>query len=54
MTQDQVNDFAELTNDHNFVHVDIERAKALTSINYGVEKMRFPAAVAELQIRFYA
>jgi len=27
MTQDQVNRFADLTNDHNFIHVDPERAK---------------------------
>jgi acyl dehydratase len=27
MTQDQVDEFAEVTNDHNFIHVDPERAK---------------------------
>ena len=73
MTQDQVNQFAELTNDHNFIHVDPERARhtrfrgtvahgfltlsmlgpisqqlivvndAATSINYGLNKVRFPA-----------
>jgi len=73
MTQDQVNHFATLTNDHNFIHVDPERASltrfrgtvahgfftlsmlgsisqqllvvedAATSINYGLNKVRFPA-----------
>jgi acyl dehydratase len=28
MTQDQVNQFADVTNDHQFIHVDVERAKA--------------------------
>jgi acyl dehydratase len=73
MTQDRVNQFADLTNDHNFIHVDPERARqtrfrgtiahgflslsmigpisqdlivvedAATSINYGLNKVRFPA-----------
>jgi acyl dehydratase len=72
MSQDQVNTFAELTGDHNFIHVDPERAKATpfggtiahglltlsllapvtqrlritdsaTDVNYGLEKVRFPA-----------
>jgi acyl dehydratase len=73
MTQDEVNQFAALTNDHNFIHVDPERARltpfrgpiahgfltvsmlgpisqrlivvkdAATSINYGMNKVRFPA-----------
>ncbi len=75
MTQDRVNEFAALTNDHNFIHVDPERARhtpfrgtiahgfltlsmlgpisqelvvvedAATSINYGLNKVRFPAAL---------
>ena len=75
MTQDAVNRFADLTNDHNFIHVDPERARqtpfrgtiahgfltlsmlgpisqqlvviedAATSINYGLNKVRFPAAM---------
>lgn len=75
MTQDGVNRFADLTNDHNFIHVDPERARqtpfrgtiahgfltlsmlgpisqqlvviedAATSINYGLNKVRFPAAM---------
>jgi acyl dehydratase len=73
MTQERVNQFAELTGDHNFIHVDPERARATpfrgtiahgyltlallgplsqqllvvtdasTSINYGLNKVRFPA-----------
>jgi acyl dehydratase len=72
MTQAQVDTFAGLTNDFNFIHVDPERAAqtpfggtiahgflslaliapvtqslvvtdAATSINYGLDKVRFPA-----------
>jgi len=72
MTQEQVNEFADLTGDHNFIHVDPERAQAspfggtvahgffslsllapvtqllivsdaAASINYGMDKVRFPA-----------
>ncbi len=73
MTQERVNGFADATDDHNFIHVDVEKAKAtpyggtiahgyLTlsllasttqrllsvsdaamGINYGLEKVRFPA-----------
>lgn len=73
MTQERVNDFAGSTDDHNFIHVDPERARetpfhgtiahgyltlsmlapisqkllnvedAGTSINYGLNKVRFPA-----------
>jgi acyl dehydratase len=72
MTQDDVDRFAELTGDHNFIHVDPERAAqtpfggtiahgflalslvavasqqvevtdAATSVNYGLDKVRFPA-----------
>lgn len=72
MTQAMVNQFADLTNDHNFIHVDPERARqspfggtiahgfltlalvapvtqllqvtdASASINYGMDKVRFPA-----------
>ncbi len=75
VTQEQVNKFADATDDHQWIHVDIERAKAgpfggpiahgyLTlslvpamlheivdvtgpsmSINYGLNKLRFPAPV---------
>ena len=75
VTQEQVNRFADATWDHQWIHVDIERAKAgpfggpiahgyLTlslvpamlqeifdvigtsmSINYGLNKLRFPAPV---------
>ena len=72
MTQAQVNEFADLDDDHNFIHVDEQRAKqgpfggtiahgfftlalvtpvtqllevtdAKASINYGMDKVRFPA-----------
>jgi acyl dehydratase len=75
MTQQMVDAFAELTGDHNFIHVDVARAEAtpfggtiahgfLTlsllapitqrlrvsdaalSINYGLERVRFPAPLA--------
>src|SRR6266496_1107989 len=72
MTQEQVNQFSEVTGDRNFIHVDPERARktvfggtiahgyltlsllgpisqqllvvtdAATSINYGLNKVRFP------------
>ena len=72
MTQQQVDQFAEVTGDRNFIHVDPERARATafggtiahgyltlsllgpisqqllvvtdaaTSINYGLNKLRFP------------
>ena len=75
VTQEQVNQFAEATGDHQWIHVDVERAKAgpfgapiahgyLTlsllpkffetalhiggtgmGVNYGVNKVRFPAPV---------
>ena len=75
MPQDRVNQFADLTSDHNFIHVDPERARqtpfrgtiahgyltlamlgpisqqlvtvtdARTSINYGLNKLRFTAPV---------
>jgi len=75
VTQDQINQFAEATGDHQWIHVDVERATAgpfgtpiahgyLTlslgpmlapqiyavhgfsmGINYGAEKIRFPAPV---------
>jgi acyl dehydratase len=77
VTQDRINLFAETTGDHQWIHVDIERAKAespygttiahgfLTlsllshlmsqtvrlklpvklGVNYGLNKVRFPAAV---------
>jgi acyl dehydratase len=72
MTQEDVNAFADVTGDHNFLHVDPERAKetvfggtiahgflslsllarvtqrlqvtdAAMSVNYGLDKVRFPA-----------
>lgn len=72
MTQEQVNQFADLTDDHNFIHVDPARAAqtqfggtiahgffslalippvtqllevrdSAVNINYGLDKVRFPA-----------
>ena len=73
MTQERVSQFAEVTGDHNFIHVDPARARqtpfggtiahgyltlsllgpisqqllvvtdAATSVNYGLNKLRFPA-----------
>ena len=73
MTQEQVDQFADVTDDHNYIHVDVERAKASpfggtvahgfltlslvapisqallhvsdagTAINYGLDRVRFPA-----------
>ena len=73
MTQDRVDAFADVTEDHNYIHVDVEAAKAspfggtiahgylsvsllapismdllqvtdaATSVNYGMDKLRFPA-----------
>jgi len=75
MTQEEVDRFADLTDDHNFIHVDQARARqssfggtiahgfltlsligsisqqlivvsdAATSINYGLNRVRFPAPV---------
>ena len=78
MTQERINQFADATGDHQWIHIDQERAKkespygttiahgfltlSLTSrfvrevleprglkmaINYGLNKVRFPAAVCE-------
>jgi acyl dehydratase len=75
MTQERVNQFADVTEDHNYIHVDVDRAKespfggtiahgylslsllapvtqtllvvtdAATSVNYGLDKVRFPAPI---------
>jgi acyl dehydratase len=73
ISQDRVDRFADVTDDHNYIHVDVERAKdspfggtiahgylsvsllapismellqvtdAATSVNYGMDRLRFPA-----------
>jgi NADPH2:quinone reductase len=76
VTQEMINDFADATHDHQWIHVDVEKARAhmpggktiahgyltlslaskfffellaiegaTTSINYGLNKARFPVAV---------
>src|SRR4051812_37925003 len=76
VTQDEINKFAEATHDHQWIHVDVERAKkespfggpiahgyltlsllvplvsqtytitdAKMGVNYGLNKVRFPAPV---------
>lgn len=75
ITQEQVNQFAEATGDHQWIHIDVERAKqgpfggpiahgfltlsllprffgetlavteARMGVNYGLNKVRFPAPV---------
>ena len=75
MTQERVDQFADTTEDHNYIHVDVQRAlgspfggtiahgyltlsllapvtqqlltisDAATSVNYGLDKVRFPAPV---------
>ena len=49
--QERINLFADATLDHQWIHVDTERAKAekvnnlKMMINYGIEKMKFGQAV---------
>ena len=38
--QDRINLFADATLDHQWIHVDVERAKKML-VNYGMDKMRF-------------
>ena len=76
VTQEEIQDFAECTHDHQWIHLDVERAKkespyggtiahgyytlslmpylmaqiwtitgAKMGVNYGLEKLRFPAPV---------
>ena len=58
ITQEQVNQFAEATGDHQWIHVDVEKARkgpfggpiahgflTLSLLNYGLNKVRFIAPV---------
>src|SRR4030095_7023492 len=54
VTQDRINQFAEATGDHQWIHADVERAKkdmpggktiAHDAINYGCNKVRFTSPV---------
>ncbi len=51
MTQQLVNDFADLTGDHNFIHVDVERAKQTPfggTIAHGFLSLSLLAPVTQL------
>ena len=41
ITQEQINLFADATGDHQWIHVDVDRAKKEMGINYGLNKLRF-------------
>ena len=49
ITQQRINLFADATGDHQWIHVDPERAKAVDDVrmgvNYGLNKVRFTAPV---------
>ena len=46
VTQEMINTFAELSGDHQWIHVDAERATGFVLlVNYGWNKVRFPAPV---------
>ena len=58
VTQERINQFADATLDHQWIHVDVERAKVESPfkstivhgyltlmVNYGMDKMRFGQAV---------
>jgi acyl dehydratase len=46
ITQERVNLFADATDDHQWIHVDPERAKSGPfGVNYGCNKVRFPSPV---------
>lgn len=64
MTQPRVDEFANVTGDHNFIHVDPERAKdtpfgdtiahGFLRLTLEVEDSEKPAVVADQLIRVYA
>ena len=44
--QERIQAFADATGDHQWIHVDVERAQRESArINYGLDKVRFPAPV---------
>jgi len=51
MGQDRINQFADVTNDHQFIHIDVERAKAETpfggTIAHGFLTMSLLAGMAD-------
>jgi acyl dehydratase len=54
MTQERVNDFADVTDDHNFIHVDVERAKSTPfggTIAHGYLTLSLVASVTQQLMR---
>ena len=45
LSQERINLFADATLDHQWIHVDTERAKVDSPYNYGMDKMKFGQAV---------
>jgi acyl dehydratase len=54
MTQERVNQFADVTDDHNFIHVDVERAKSTPfggTIAHGYLTLSLVASVTQQLMR---
>jgi acyl dehydratase len=54
MTQERVNEFADVTDDHNFIHVDVERAKSTPfggTIAHGYLTLSLVASVTQQLMR---
>ena len=46
ITQERVNDYADVNMDHQWIHVDVEQFEGhKLSINYGFDRIRFPSPV---------
>ena len=54
MTQDRVNQFADVTDDHNFIHVDVERARSTPfggTIAHGYLTLSLVASITQQLMR---
>ena len=54
MTQERVNEFADVTDDHNFIHVDVERARSTPfggTIAHGYLTLALVASVTQRLMR---
>jgi len=54
MTQERVNEFADLTDDHNFIHVDVERARSTPfggTIAHGYLTLSLVASITQQLMR---